>query len=185
MAASAPDRAPRQASTASAPPARAMASGARKAVPSAAASPPWRPRRGSGSRSRAPAGAAPTSRSGGSSARWRASPPSWRRAPSTGSATAAAASPAPAAGDPAAAGSRSAAAGPDSDPAADQAASRAVAGRGSCVSPSFPAETNDAAPRLPSPHYQVLTRHQISAAMPPPSGRARPPSSVHGNNQED
>jgi hypothetical protein len=54
--------------------------------------------------------------------------------PSSGSVTAAAASPAPAAEDPAAAGSRSAAAGPDSDPAADQAA-RAIAGRGSCVSP--------------------------------------------------
>ena len=67
------------------------------------------------------------------------------RRPSIGSATAAAASSAPAAADPAAAGSRSAAAGPDSDPAAGRTASRAVAGRASCVSPSFPAETNDLA----------------------------------------
>jgi len=105
------------------------------------------------------------------------------RRPSIGSATAAAASSAPAAGDPAAAGSRPAVAGPDSDPAAGRTASRAVAGRASCVSPSFPAETNDLAAGLPSPHYQVLTRHQSSAAMPPPSGRAQPPLLVHGNNR--
>ena len=108
-----------------------------------------------------------------------------RRGLSTRFTTTAAASSAPVAGDPAGAGSRSAAAAPDSDPAAGQAASRAFAGRASCVSPLFRAETNNAAPWLPLPHYQTFTRHQISAAMPPPSRRAPPPLSVHGNNQED
>ena len=104
---------------------------------------------------------------------------------STGSATAAAASPAPAAGDPAAAGSRSAAAGPDSGPAAGQAAISGSRSAWVMRLSIVPGRNERTAPRLPSPHYQVLTRHQISAAMPPPSGRAPTPSSVHGNNQED